>query len=97
MTSGRPIMLLLDLLGRRWCMRVIWELRAETATFRALQERCEDVSSSVLAQRLKELRAAGIVELTDGEGYALTTAGRELLSAYEPLGRWADRWGANRI
>ena len=25
--SGRPIMALLDLLGRRWSLRIIWELR----------------------------------------------------------------------
>jgi DNA-binding HxlR family transcriptional regulator len=41
-TSGRPIMALLDLLGRRWALRVIWELRASPGpTFRELQTRCE--------------------------------------------------------
>src|ERR1700728_621810 len=54
--SGRPIMALLDLLGRRWALRVIWELReAPSPSFRELQRLCGDISSSVLADRLREL------------------------------------------
>ena len=94
-TGGRPIMALLDLLGRRWALRAIWELRAGPLAFRELQERCEGMSSSVLNQRLRELRAAGIVERGDG-GYRLSVDGRELLDAYAPLQRWAERW-AERI
>ena len=81
-------MALLDLLGRRWALRVIWELRDGPFTFRELQERCDGVSSSVLSQRLAELREAGIA----GEGNVLTAEGRRLLEAYEPLGAWAKRW-----
>jgi DNA-binding HxlR family transcriptional regulator len=86
--SGQPIMALLDLLGRRWAMRVIWELRDGPFTFRELQDRCGGVSSSVLSQRLAELREAGIA----GEGNVLTREGRRLLEAYEPLNTWAVRW-----
>jgi DNA-binding HxlR family transcriptional regulator len=81
-------MALLDLLGRRWAMRAIWELRDGPLTFRQLQERCGGISSSVLNDRLRELRAAGIVR----DGYELTAAGHDLLAAYEPLGAWARRW-----
>src|SRR6185437_11521445 len=59
--TGRPIMELLDLLGRRWALRIIWELRDEPFGFRALQARCDGMSPSVLSQRLLELQAAGIV------------------------------------
>lgn len=94
--TGEPIMALLDLLGRRWALRVIWELRqGEPLTFRALQERCGGISSSVLTQRTAELRAAGAVEDADG-GYRLTGEGRELLAAYPPLAAWAERW-ARRV
>jgi DNA-binding HxlR family transcriptional regulator len=89
--SGRPIMALLDLLGRRWALRVIWELRERPLAFRALQERCAGMSSSVLNQRLGELRAAGVVEAEPG-GYRLTDEGRLLLAAYPPLDAWAERW-----
>lgn len=39
--TGRPIMALLDLLGRRWALRIIWELRATPLTFRELRTRCD--------------------------------------------------------
>jgi len=91
--QGRPIMALLDLLGRRWALRVIWELRDEPLSFRALQQRCEGMSSSVLNQRLRELRAADVIE-QGREGYRLTGEGRRLLDAYPPLDAWAARWAA---
>lgn len=91
--TGRPIMALLDLLGRRWALRAIWELRAGPLLFRELQERCDGMSSSVLNQRLRELRAAGIADLGD-RGYELTVEGRELIDAYGPLNAWAERWAA---
>ena len=89
--SGRPIMALLDLLGRRWALRVIWELRDGPLLFRTLQQRCEGMSSSVLAARLRELRGAEVIELADS-GYRLTGEGRRLLDAYGPLDAWAERW-----
>ncbi len=84
-------MALLDLLGRRWTLRVIWELREGPLVFRVLQERCEGMSSSVLNERLRELRAAGIVQ-AGAAGYELTDEGRELLELFGPLNDWAQRW-----
>lgn len=89
--SGRPVMALLDLLGRRWTLRVLWELRGEPLNFRALQTACSGMSPSVLNQRLAELREARLVETADA-GYALTARGRELLALFEPVGRWAEAW-----
>jgi DNA-binding HxlR family transcriptional regulator len=90
--TGRPIMALLDLPGRRWALRVLWELRAEPVpTFRELQERCGGVSSSVLTDRINELRAAGIVERS-ADGYQLSARGRELLPAVQAMERWAAGW-----
>jgi DNA-binding HxlR family transcriptional regulator len=91
--TGRPVMALLDLLGRRWALRVLWELRpGEPLTFRELQARCGDVSSSVLNDRLRELRGAGVIDAEPGSGYALTPNGIDLLAALEPLDGWAKRW-----
>ena len=86
-------MALLDLLGRRWTLRVLWELREGPLAFRALQERCEGMSSSVLNQRLRELRAAGILTTGARGGYELTAEGRNLLRALGGLDAWAARWG----
>jgi DNA-binding HxlR family transcriptional regulator len=83
-----------DLLGRRWALRVLWELREESLGFRALQHRCEGMSSSVLRDRLAELTGAGLLQ-TDQEGrYTLTHQGRALLEALKPLSSWAEKWGA---
>jgi len=84
-------MALLDLLGRRWTLRIVWELRAEALSFRELQQRCGGVSSSVLNDRLAELREAGALEQTS-HGYRLSDEGARLLALYPPLQDWADRW-----
>src|SRR5262245_17537399 len=91
--TGRPIMVALDLLGRRAALRVLWELRGDALTFRALQE-AVDTNPALLNTRLKELREAGLVD-HDG-GYRLTADGRALLSALQPLWSWAETWGSTR-
>jgi DNA-binding HxlR family transcriptional regulator len=86
-------MALLDLLGRRWALRVLWELRHDgVPTFRELQAVCGDISSSVLNERLHELREAGIVTEKGTPGYRLTDEGHRLLDALEPIDAWAKRW-----
>ena len=89
--SGAPIMAVFDLLGRRWAMGVVWTLSGGPLTFRELQRRCETISPAVLNARLKELRAAEIVETSD-DGYRLTPSGRSLYKLLVPLGRWSKSW-----
>jgi DNA-binding HxlR family transcriptional regulator len=93
--GGEPIMELLELLGRRWAMRIIWELRTDALTFRQLQHRCERVSATALNSRLHELRDAGIIE-NGAHGYQLSGEGRRLVQAYEPLRIWSQRWARRR-
>jgi DNA-binding HxlR family transcriptional regulator len=83
-------MALLDLLGRRMSLRILWELRDCPLNFRALQEAAQ-TNPSLLNVRLKELRQARLVS-HDDEGYALTPQGRELLETFLPLNAWADKW-----
>lgn len=85
-------MALLDLLGRRWALRVLWELRDAPLGFNELQERCGAVSPSVLSQRLRELRASGVVELDEAGRYRVSGPGRELGESLLALDRWARRW-----
>jgi DNA-binding HxlR family transcriptional regulator len=93
--TGRPTMVLLDLLGRRWTLRILWELRESTLTSRALREACDDASPTVLQARLADLRQAGFVELV-ASGYRLTEPGRELHGTFLPLHRFAERWKGRR-
>ncbi|MCP5056288.1 MAG: helix-turn-helix transcriptional regulator [bacterium] len=90
--TGRPIMAAFDLLGRRWALRVLWELGEAPLTFRELRGRCDDISPTVLNTRLRELREARLIEKTD-RGYALTETGHSLGRALRPLVRWAEDWG----
>ncbi len=91
-TTGRPLMAALDLLGRRWALRILWELRDGPLGARALRERCDGMSSSVLYERLRELGGAGLVERDEADRYRLTRQGASLGSAIEPLDRWARSW-----
>jgi DNA-binding HxlR family transcriptional regulator len=91
-TTGRPVMAALDLLGRRWTLRVIWELQQQPAGFRELRRRCDSMSSSVLAERLRDLREAQIVSVDAGGVYHLTSLGERLHGALAPLQDWASAW-----
>jgi len=94
--SGQPIMVALDLLGRRWSLRILWSLRnGERQSFRMMQNECGISSPNVMNTRLKELRGAGIVDLEEGGGYFLTKEGHKLLKALGPLAVWADGWAKN--
>lgn len=95
-TSGRPIMAAFDLLGRRWTLRVLWELRHGPVGFRALQQRCDDVSPTVLSTRLSELRDAGLIEHNDVKSHRLTPLGQDLKEALSPLQSWSERWARNQ-
>lgn len=91
--TGRPIMVILDLLGRRWALRILWELhQSGPHSFRNLQKLCGDISPTVLNARLKELREAGIVELRDAAGYCITDQGIALGKIIEQLNIWAKKW-----
>ena len=92
--TGHPTMALLDLLGRRMSLRVLWELAhaGQHLTFRELQAVAE-TNPSLLNTRLKELRAAAIVVHHTG-GYGLSEDGKALVSLIMPLDEWAAAWGA---
>ena len=90
-TTGRPIMVLLDLLGRRWTLRIVWELREEPRRFRELQDLI-GASPTIINTRLAELRAAKLVQLDEDAGYRLTALGVELLRLLLPLHVWSEKW-----
>lgn len=81
---------LIDVLGTKWVMRILWELHDGPLTFRALQAACGGLSPSVLNNRLKLLEESGLV--TKDEGYTLTRHGESLMELHRPLADWAVRW-----
>lgn len=91
-----PIALAAEILAERWTPLVVRELLCGSVRFNDLQRGVPRMSSALLAQRLKELQFAGVVERRRGEGggfeYHLTAAGRELFPVVERMGLWAQRW-----
>ncbi len=94
MATARPVEDALDLLGRRWSLRLIWELRRSTLTFSELRRRTE-VSPSVLSTRLGELQEAGVIERDGARRYRLSGRGRELARVLYELNRWAEQAGVS--
>jgi DNA-binding HxlR family transcriptional regulator len=86
-----PVLELFNVLGQRWALRVLWELRSDALTYRELAGRIPDMSTSVLTQRLRDLRTAGLVEHERGAGYRLCPLGKELRAQLEHLQDWATR------
>ncbi len=90
-STGRPIMVLLDVLGQRWALRVLWELMQGPATFRELQRRCDGISPTTVNRRVLQFRKLGFVERSEN-GYCLTERGEELAQQFVSLENWANHW-----
>jgi len=85
-------MALLDLLGRRWALRILWELRDGPLSFNELQRRCDRMSPSTLSQRLAELTEAKLLEPTAEGAHRPTRQAKRLGDLLMPLDAWAKKW-----
>jgi DNA-binding HxlR family transcriptional regulator len=94
MAAARPVEQALDLLGRRWALRLVWELRRSALSFSELRRKA-NVSPSVLSTRLGELTEAGVVERDGGRRYRLSGRGRDLARLLYELNRWAEQAGVS--
>jgi DNA-binding HxlR family transcriptional regulator len=94
MASARPVEGALDLLGRRWALRLVWELRRSTLSFSELRRRT-GISPTVLTARLGDLTDAGVIQRDDGRRYRLSGRGRELARILYELNRWAEQAGVS--
>jgi DNA-binding HxlR family transcriptional regulator len=98
-TYGDPcgIARALDLVGERWALLVVRELVFGPKRFTDLRAGLPNLGPDVLAQRLRDLEHAGVVErrtLPPPAGsrvYELTERGRELEPVLLALGRWGTR------
>lgn len=78
-----------DVVGERWTMLMIRDLLVAPRRFSELLDSLKGIGSNLLAQRLKDLEAAGILERDDDDRvYALTDRGRALEPAVLALIRW---------
>ncbi|HEX9970403.1 MAG TPA: winged helix-turn-helix transcriptional regulator [Acidimicrobiales bacterium] len=87
----------LDVVGDRWTLLVIRELVPGPRRFTDLVDGLPGVSRALLANRLRELEAQGLVDRVDlpppaaRQVYELTHDGHELASALQPLVAWGAR------
>lgn len=95
--EGCPIALSLDILGERWALLVVRELRLGARRHRDLQNALPGVTPAVLSRRLKELDNAGVLcrrllpPPASVHVYELTTWGAELEPVFQALARWGAR------
>jgi DNA-binding HxlR family transcriptional regulator len=89
----------LDVVGERWSLLLVRELTFGPRRHRDLATGLPGIPSNVLAARLKDLQAAGVVTRrtlpapTDVTVYELTDAGRALQPALKELLDWGLRYG----
>jgi DNA-binding HxlR family transcriptional regulator len=84
-----------ELLGGRWTLLVVRELLCGSTRFNDIRRGIPRISRTMLSERLQALTLAGAIARVDGEHgpeYALTEAGRELMSLVAALGVWGQRW-----
>lgn len=87
----------LDVVGERWTLLLARDLMLGPKRFSELQRGLEGLAPNLLAARLKEMEALGLLAKSPaagarGEAYALTPAGRELEPALHALGQWGFRF-----
>lgn len=97
-----PIAKALEQLGEKWTLLIVRDLLHGPARFSDLQRGLPRISSALLAKRLKQLEAAGIVRRepapnVPSTAYALTAAGAAAAPIVEHLGIWGIRWADRQI
>ncbi len=94
--SACPIARSLDLLGDRWTLLLARDLLVGKRRFGEFLESRERITTSVLADRLARLEAAGVVRKVAYQTrperfeYELAEAGRALLPLLQEFCRWGN-------
>jgi DNA-binding HxlR family transcriptional regulator len=103
--SGCPIASSLEQIGDRWTLVILRDLANGKARFAQFLDSPERIASNILAARLAQMEADGLVasELYQRRpkryAYRLTRKGAELMPVLQAIARWgqanlADRWTA---
>ncbi len=95
MAEKCPIRDVLDRLGDRWTVLIIYELESGTLRFSELRKQIGDISQRMLAQTLRTLEQDGLVNRTvyptvpPRVEYSLTELGVSLLNPLNQMIAWA--------
>ena len=100
-TEGRsacPVACSLDLLGDKWTLLVVRDLLLGKTTYSEFQKSPEGIPTNILAERLKRLLAAGIIEKaqyqerTKRYAYHLTAKGNDLRQVLSSMIDWGNKY-----
>ncbi|MBX3032616.1 MAG: helix-turn-helix transcriptional regulator [Bdellovibrionaceae bacterium] len=89
-----PAELTVDLIGSKWRIIVLWNLRKKTRNFNELRRLTPGISATNLSLALKHLQGLGLVEREEtgaarGEvNYSMTSRGQSLDAVLKALVRW---------
>jgi DNA-binding HxlR family transcriptional regulator len=92
-----PVARTVDVIGDRWSMLIVRDALDGIRRFNELQRNL-GLAKNLLAARLRELVAQGILEVVPAEDgsayheYALTQKGRDLFSVIVALKRWGESY-----
>jgi DNA-binding HxlR family transcriptional regulator len=85
-----------ELLGRRWSAAVIRATMEWPARFTEIRGSVDGLSARLLAERLRELEAAGLMERRELRGgaveYRLTPKGEALSRVVSEIEAWVESW-----
>jgi DNA-binding HxlR family transcriptional regulator len=92
-----PVARAAEILADRWTVLIIRELLADINHFNELERGLPRMSRTLLAERLRRLERAGVVQRRAASRgkraeYRLTQAGRELQQIIDDFGEWGARW-----
>jgi DNA-binding HxlR family transcriptional regulator len=92
-----PVARATEILGDRWTTLIVRELILGSRRFNEIERGLPGISRSLLASRLRDLEAAGVIERLPGAQpkateYHLSEAGRSLKTVIEAFGAWGARW-----
>ena len=92
-----PVARAAETLGDRWTLLIVREMLGGASGFNELQRGLPGISRSVLADRMRELERAKVVERRTGPKgrtleYRLTPAGRDLWPVVRAVGEWGATW-----
>ena len=96
--SGCPIATTLDIVGDRWTLVILRDMLSGKRRYSEFLDSPERITTSVLADRLSLMEAAGLVEKSVYQtrpkrfDYVLTAKGRGLLPVVQEMCRWANRY-----
>jgi DNA-binding HxlR family transcriptional regulator len=92
-----PIAVACEVFAERWTPIILRELFAGSHRFNEIHRCIPLISRPLLARRLRELEAAGVIRSTPQQkgkprDYHLTASGKEFRAAVDALGTWGQRW-----